>query len=479
MESEARQNPLSKRKTIEQLRTTIDKLETIIEQLDSTSVVNLPSSNTIEALITTTEKLEEAISNLPSEAVAEDSPPTPISEVAEDPPAVTPIPLEEKPPVSELEAPKSQTSVPQSSLEKAPEQNKPIEQKTVTKPVTKVQQKSRKSKKKKNWIAIAIVALILAIIPISLKYLSPGTTQELLLEKVEEVVIEEAPVIARKLPHDKLQEQEKTPIFSEESKEQLEDIQISEIPQQGIENIAIIETPKQQEQETTIKEVATEDLIIEEVTEPEFEKYLVPEETNSKVTIKSDTEATLANNESERIVASDSLEVAEIDGLEITASNKSESNINKIKDEKLALEIDNIHKNIIEQEDLILVPENLITEVTEQPLELKTVIHDVKLTPDQNFIALLRDKIIQLSKNYQEDIVLSIEPNIANNILIVKIADDWYELESTVQDEIVADIFTRSQKLEFRKLEIKDQSDNLVARSPVVGKNMIIFRRDS
>ena len=55
-------------------------------------------------------------------------------------------------------------------------------------PKTKTPTKSRKSRKRKNWIAIAIVALIVAIIPISLKYLSPGLTQQLLSEKAADKI---------------------------------------------------------------------------------------------------------------------------------------------------------------------------------------------------------------------------------------------------------------------------------------------------
>ena len=482
MESEARKNNLSKVETIEQLRTTIDKLETIINQLNSTSVVNLPSPNAVEALITTTEELENAIVNLSSEAVVTDSEPTPIDEVEPEQLEATAIPLEEEQPVVEPETSASPTTIPQASAAKTPEPTEPETPNTVTNSKTQPPTKARKSKKKTNWIAIAIVALIVAIIPISLKYLSPGVTQKLFSGKTEETVArnitEETPVIARSLPDNNLPNNEEKPA-TPELEEQLKTIDIGELTLQQTEDIdrsKITENTKELTEEIT--EVAATDLTTEEIRDFDSKKSLAPEETKSTATIEPEIETSLTNKESEIIIASDSSELPEISQLESTSSSESLSNINEIAEQKLNLDIDNIPEKVLEQEDLLIVPENLVAQVTTKPLEVKKVIHDIKLTPEQNLIALLSDKILELSEKYQEDFVLSIEPNIANNIIVVRIADDWYQLESTEQDEIVANIFSRSQKLEFSKLEIKDRHNRLIARSPVVGQNMIIFRRD-
>ena len=482
MESEAHQNPLSKVETIEQLRTTIDKLETIIEQLNSTSVVDLPSSNSVEALITTTEELENAIAALLQKTVTPESESTPTTNVVTvETPEVPPIPPQEQPSASESETPAPET----------PEKTEPIAQKTVTKPATKAQTKPSKPKKKTNWIAIAIVALIVAIIPISLKYLSPGSTQQVLSEKLEEIVEEtvtkEASVIATKLPDKSLQINEEKPVLPAAT-EQVEDFTISELPKQPIKKITEVATIALTSDSREISELweppfvsSTWDnkgkgtsLTTEKVAESDLEKSLVEEETESITTSVPDLETSATNIEEEATIGSDASESEEIDQLETQPPSESLSNIDEIVDETVVLE----KENISEPEPKIFVPANLVVEDTTETLELKTVIHDVKLTPEQDLIAALSKKLLQLSQNYQEDIVLSIEPNIDNNILIVRITDDWYQLETTEQDEIVADMFARSQKLEFRKLEIKDQNDNLVARSPVVGQNMIIFRRD-
>ncbi len=501
MESEARQNPLSKVETIEQLRTTIDKLETIIEQLNSTSVVNLPSSSSVEALITTTEELENAISFAGTDEIAASSQKTVTSETQ-------PIPTSE-----ELAIEPEDTSItPQEQIAETPAPQPPIPEiaetvppatpKTVTKPATKAQRKPRKPKQKKNWVTIAIIALIVAIIPIAWKYLSPEISQQLLsnnVENVEEVientVTKEPSLIATKPTENKLPKNIENSLLSEAT-EKSDDISPQEVTKKLIEDLAVSESPTQTvatkiETETEVNkiaEVANVPVITEGIAEPELEN----ENIEPIVTSTTDLESPLTTKkeeleEAELIIASDILPSESVAQLETQATSESPLNIDevnnrvteKVTDQKLNTTIAAEPENIPEPEPKILVPENLVAEQTAEPLELKTVIHDIKLTPEQNLVATLRDQVVQLSENYQEDIVLSIEPNITNNILIVKITDDWYQLPATEQDDIVADMFTRSQKLEFRKLEIKDRNDNLVARSPVVGQNMIILRRNS
>jgi hypothetical protein len=59
----------------------------------------------------------------------------------------------------------------------------------------------------------------------------------------------------------------------------------------------------------------------------------------------------------------------------------------------------------------------------------------------------------------------------------VKISDIWYNLEKSQQDKLAAEILQRSQELNFIHLEIVDSQKKIIARSPVVGNEMIIFNR--
>ena len=464
MDSEARPNPLSKVETIEQLRTTIDKLETIIDQLNSTSIVYLPSSNSVETLITTTEELENAIANMPpEEAVAESQITLTSNEIVEESSEVTSIPSQQE--SSEREAETAATLESQTTIAQTPEKIEPIASKNITKPVNQAQPKITKSKKNKNWIAIAIVTLLVAIIPIGIKYLPLGSTQQILAKNTKEIVVEESSDIATDLSENKSPQNIISPTPIAEVEQEIS-TSSSEIEKQQI------------EQEPT--EIAIADSLTEQVVNSNLEKPLPEEETESILTPKGYSEPTVTNSQlEEKIVASD---LDELQANSSTISSGEQDIANQLAEEQLieetpALDIEKIEKNVLEPEANISVPENLAAEIAADTLDVKTVIQEVKLTPEQNLIATLQEKILQLSEDYQSDLVISIEPNIANNILIVKISNDWYQLDSTEQDTIIADMYKRSQKLKFRKLEIKDQDSNLVARSPVIGQNMIVYLR--
>ncbi|MBF2063546.1 MAG: hypothetical protein IGS39_03805 [Calothrix sp. C42_A2020_038] len=124
------------------------------------------------------------------------------------------------------------------------------------------------------------------------------------------------------------------------------------------------------------------------------------------------------------------------------------------------------------------------TPVTEEPTSeaaptLAPTPQFIPLTPEQILIAAIENQISKVSNNTFAGIVKSIEANFRNSRLIVKISDDWYTLKKSQQDKLAAEMFQRSQDLDFSHLDILDSQDTLVARNPVVGNEMIILQRKS
>lgn len=119
------------------------------------------------------------------------------------------------------------------------------------------------------------------------------------------------------------------------------------------------------------------------------------------------------------------------------------------------------------------IPPELIT--PELPQKVKTITPELELTPEQGLIAAIKQEITAIKNQYVEGLVISIEPNFMASRLIVKVSNNWYELEQSNQGSIADDIFREAQKLDFKKLEIIDIQGKIVARSPVVGNNMIIL----
>ena len=80
-------------------------------------------------------------------------------------------------------------------------------------------------------------------------------------------------------------------------------------------------------------------------------------------------------------------------------------------------------------------------------------------------------------KNIVSQLIKPLQANFRTSDLTVKISDIWYNLEKSQQDKLAAEILQRSQELNFIHLKVVDSQEKVIARSPVVGNEMIIFKR--
>lgn len=96
--------------------------------------------------------------------------------------------------------------------------------------------------------------------------------------------------------------------------------------------------------------------------------------------------------------------------------------------------------------------------------------------PQQTLIAAIQNEVASLATAYAEGLITGVEADFRGSRLIVQMSDDWYALEYTQKQKIANEILLRAQKLDFRKLEITDLERNDLARSPVVGQNMVIIK---
>jgi hypothetical protein len=103
----------------------------------------------------------------------------------------------------------------------------------------------------------------------------------------------------------------------------------------------------------------------------------------------------------------------------------------------------------------------------------------IELTPEQALIAAIENQVAEISDRIASGLIKSIQANFRTSNLTVKISDDWYALKESQQDKLAAEILQRSQELDFTHLEIIDSQDKLIARNPVVGTEMVIFKRQT
>ncbi|MBD2576381.1 hypothetical protein [Oscillatoria sp. FACHB-1406] len=99
------------------------------------------------------------------------------------------------------------------------------------------------------------------------------------------------------------------------------------------------------------------------------------------------------------------------------------------------------------------------------------------LTPEQRLIAAIKTQVAQITSQYADGLIQSIQADFIGSRLAVSLKDEWYDLSASRQDRVAQEMWTRSQELDFSKLELTDSEGHLVARSPVVGQEMAIFLR--
>lgn len=100
----------------------------------------------------------------------------------------------------------------------------------------------------------------------------------------------------------------------------------------------------------------------------------------------------------------------------------------------------------------------------------------LKLTPEQKLIAQIQDQVAAASDQSVAGLIQSVQANFRASRLTVKVSRTWYTLPETQQNKIANDILQRAQQLNFVKLEMIDPQGILLARSPVVGSEMVILK---
>lgn len=102
---------------------------------------------------------------------------------------------------------------------------------------------------------------------------------------------------------------------------------------------------------------------------------------------------------------------------------------------------------------------------------------EASLTPEQNLIVSIKNQVSEITKKYGDALILGIKANLGQAYLTITINDSWYEIKDNQQNKLAQEISEKAKKLDFYKLKIIDNKDNIIARNPLVGNEMIIFKR--
>ncbi|WP_190563813.1 hypothetical protein [Trichocoleus sp. FACHB-262] len=99
------------------------------------------------------------------------------------------------------------------------------------------------------------------------------------------------------------------------------------------------------------------------------------------------------------------------------------------------------------------------------------------LSPQEQILASIQAKVAEVTNQYAENLVQSVQTNLVGNRLTVKLSDRWYNLQNSQQDQLASGVLAKAKTLDFTKLEITDAEGKLLARTPVVGSGMVILQR--
>ncbi len=101
----------------------------------------------------------------------------------------------------------------------------------------------------------------------------------------------------------------------------------------------------------------------------------------------------------------------------------------------------------------------------------------VELTPEQILIAAIQKQVGEISDKFISGLIKSIQANFSDSTLTLIMSDDWYSFKESQQDKLASQIQQQSKEFDFTHLEITDSEGSLIARNPVIGDEMVIFRR--
>jgi len=214
--------------------------------------------------------------------------------------------------------------------------------------------------------------------------------------------------------------------------------------------------------------------VIEQKAPAQQEIDSLPPEDKQEIPPVIEEKTSLPTAEETEAITKDEQEISPDIESQETTSQQEETNSLPIEEETIA-----------EAEDEIEIPP-VIEEETSPQEELEETSPPRLLTPEETLIAAIQNQVGEISFTSKgaksvnrtfSGILESIKANFLNSNLTIKISNEWYSLGKSQQDNLAAEILQRSQELDFTHLEIIDLQGQLIARNPVVGTQMIIFKR--
>lgn len=100
-----------------------------------------------------------------------------------------------------------------------------------------------------------------------------------------------------------------------------------------------------------------------------------------------------------------------------------------------------------------------------------------QISTEQEFIEAIETQLSDITNKYPDDIIHALQVDSDRNLAIVQLNPVWYLIIDEQQDRVTDRMWLQARANHLTKLELRDGDGNLTARSPVVGKHMVILQR--
>ncbi len=100
-----------------------------------------------------------------------------------------------------------------------------------------------------------------------------------------------------------------------------------------------------------------------------------------------------------------------------------------------------------------------------------------QISPEQAFIEAIETQLSDITNKYPDDMIHALQVDSSRNLAIVQLNPVWYLIGDEQQDRVTDRMWLQARANHLTKLELRDRDGNSIARSPVVGKHLVILQR--
>jgi hypothetical protein len=99
------------------------------------------------------------------------------------------------------------------------------------------------------------------------------------------------------------------------------------------------------------------------------------------------------------------------------------------------------------------------------------------IDPEQAFIDAIQAQLNEITSQYPDDIINTLQVDLPRDLAIVRLNPVWYTIDDDQQDRLSDRMWLQARANHFGKLELQDPTGHTIARSPVVGQHMVVLQR--